>query len=81
MEPFLAHIALVWEVLGVHGDDVTLQVTRVGALMLAVRALVRLVALEDLHVPLQLLVVCESLGAVAAFERQVSAMFALNVSL
>lgn len=81
MEAFFAHVTLVWKVLGVHGDDVTLQVAGIGALVLTVWALVSLVALEDIHVPLQVLVVSERLGAVSTFKRQLGAMLALYMSL
>lgn len=81
MEAFFAHVALVWKVLSVHRDDVALQVTRIGALVLTVWALVSLVALEDVHVPLQVLVVSERLRAVSTLKRQLSAMLALYVSL
>lgn len=81
VEALLAHVALVREVFGVHRDDVALQVAGVGAFVFAVRTLVSLVALEDLRVPLELLVVGEGLRAVAALEGQVGAVFALYVSL
>lgn len=81
MEAFFAHIALVWKVLGVHRDDVALQVTRIGALVLTVRALVSLVALEGLHVLLQVLVISKRLWAVSTLKWQLSTMLALYMSL
>lgn len=81
VEAFFAHVALVRKVLGVHGDDVALQVARIGALVLTVWALVSLVALENLHVPLQVLVVGKCLRAVSALERQLGAVLGLYVSL
>lgn len=81
MEAFLADVALVREVLGVNRDDVPLQVTRVGALVVAVRALVGLVALHRLDVPLELPRVRVRLRTVAALEGQVGAVLALDVSL
>lgn len=81
VESLLTHITLVREVFGVHRDNVALQVTGVGALVLAVRTLVRLVALEDLHVPLQLPLVREGLGAVSTLEGQLSAVLTLYVGL
>ncbi len=81
VEALLAHVALVREVFGVHRDDVALQVAGVGAFVFAVRTLVSLVALEDLRVRLELLVVGEGLRAVAALEGQFGAVFALYVSL
>lgn len=64
-----------------HRDDVALQVTRIGALVLTVWALVSLVALEDLHVPLQVLVISKRLWAVSTLERELSTMLALYMSL
>lgn len=81
VEALLAHVALVREVFGVHRDDVALQVAGVGAFVFAVRTLVSLVALEDLRVRLELLVVGEGLRTVATLEGQVCAVFALYVSL
>lgn len=81
VEAFLAHVALVGEVLGVNGDDVSLQVAGVGALVVAVRTLVGLVALHHLYVPLELPCVGVGLGTVAALERQIGAVLALDVSL
>lgn len=81
VEAFLAHVTLVGEVLGVNGDDVSLQVAGVGALVVAVRTLVGLVALHHLYVTLQLPRVGVGLGTVAALERQIGAVLALDVSL
>lgn len=81
MEAFFTHVAFVWKVLGMHRDDVALQVTRIGALVLTVWALVSLVALEDLHVPLQVLVIGKRLWAVSTLERELSTMLALYMSL
>lgn len=81
MEAFLAHVTLVGKVLGVNGDDVPLQVTGVGALVLAVGALVGLVALHHLDVALEFPRVGVRLGTVAALERQIGAVLALYVSL
>lgn len=81
MKALLAHITLVWKVFRVHRDDMTLQVTGIGAFVLAVRTLVSLVTLEDLSVPLELLVVGERLWAVATLEGQFSPVFALYMSL
>lgn len=81
VEALLAHVALVREVFSVHRDDVTLQVAGIGALVVAVRALVSLVALKDLRVPLELFVIGEGLRAVSALEGKLRAVFALYVSL
>lgn len=69
------------KVLGVNRDNVPLQVTGVGALVLTVWALVGLVALHHLYVTLEFTSVSIGLGTVAALERQISAMLALDVSL
>lgn len=81
VEALLAHVALVREVFSVHRDDVPLQVAGIGALVVAVRALVSLVALKDLGVSLELFVVGEGLRAVSALKGKVRAVFALYVSL
>lgn len=81
VETFLADLALVREVLRVNGDDVPLEVTGVGALVIAMRALVGLVALKEFGVLLQLLLVGEGLRAVFAFEGQVSPVLGFDVRL
>lgn len=81
MKAFFTHVALVRKVLGVHRDDVALQVTRIGALVLTVWALVSLVALEDIHVPLQIFVISKRLWAVSTLKRELSTMLALYMSL
>lgn len=81
MKPFLTDVTLMREVLGVNGNNVTLQVTGVGALMLTVWALVGLVALNHLYVALEFPCVSVGLGTVAALEGQICTMPALDVSL
>lgn len=81
MEPFLTHVTLMREVLGVNRNNVTLQVARVGALMLTVWALVGLVALNHLYVTLEFACVGVGLRTVAALEGQICAVPALDVSL
>lgn len=81
MEALFTHVALVREVFGVHRDDVTLQVAGIGALVVAVRTLVSLVALKDLRVPLELSVIGEGLRALSTLKGKVCAVFALYVSL
>lgn len=81
MKALLTHVALVWKVFSVHRDDVTFQVTRIGAFVFAVRTLVSLMTLENFSVPLQLLVVGERLRAMATLKRQLSPVLALYVSL
>lgn len=81
MEPFLTHVTLMREVLGVNRNNVTLQVARVGALMLTVWALVGLVALNHLYVTLEFACVGVGLGTVAALEGQICTVPALDVSL
>lgn len=49
--------------------------------MFAVRTLVSLMTLENLSVPLELLVVCECLRAMATLKGQFSPMLALYMSL
>lgn len=51
MKPFLAHLTLVGEVLGVHRYDVPFEVTGIGALVVTVGALVGFVTLEKLGMP------------------------------
>ena len=81
MKAFLTHVTLMGEVLGVNRDNVSFQVTGVGALVLTVRALVGLVALHHLYMTLEFPCVSVGLGTVAALERQICAMLALDVSL
>lgn len=81
VKAFLTHVTLMGEVLGVNGDDVTLQVAGVGALVVTVWALMGLVALHHLQVALEFPCVGVGLGTVAALERQICAMLALDVSL
>lgn len=81
VKAFLTHVALVGEVLGVNGDDVPLQVTGVGALVLTVWTLVGLVALHHLYVTLEFPCVGVGLRTVTALERQIRAVLALYVSL
>lgn len=69
------------KVLGVYRDNVSFQVTGVGALVLTVWALVGLVALHHLYMTLEFPCICISLRTVAALERQICAMLALYVSL
>lgn len=51
VKAFLAHLALVGEVLGVNGDDVPFKVAGVSALVVTVGALVSFVTLKKLCVP------------------------------
>lgn len=81
VKAFLTHIALVGEVLGVNRDNVSFQVTGVGALVLTVWALMGLVALYHLYMTLEFPRVSIRLGTVAALERQICSMLALDVSL
>lgn len=69
------------EVLGVNGDYVSFQVTGVGALVLTVWALMGLVALHHLYMTLELPCIGVGLRTVAALERQICAVLALDVSL
>lgn len=69
VEAFVAHVALVGELLGVDGNDVAFQVAGVGALVVAVGALVGFMALKELSVLQQVLLVAERLGALFALER------------
>lgn len=81
MKAFLTHITLVGKVLGVNRDNVSFQVTGVGALVLTVWALMGLVALHHLYMTLEFPCICIRLGTVAALERQICPMLALDVSL
>lgn len=81
MKALLTHITLVGEVLGVNRDNVSFQVTGVGALVLTVWTLVGLVALHHLYMTLEFPCICVGLGTVTALERQICTMFALDVSL
>lgn len=81
MKALLTHITLVGEVLGVNRDNVSFQVTGVGALVLTVWALMGLVALYHLYMTLEFPCVSICLGTVAALERQICSMLALDVSL
>lgn len=81
MKAFLAHVTLMGEVLGVNRDNVPFQVTGVGTLVLTVWALMGLVALHHLYVTLEFPCVSVGLRTVAALERQICAMLALDVSL
>lgn len=81
VETFLAHIALMRKVLGVNGDDVPLQVTGVGALVIAVWTLVGLMALHHLYVTLELPGVSISLGTVTTLEGKICTVLALDMSL
>lgn len=80
VEAFLTHLTLVGKILGVHRNDVSLQVTGVGALVVTVGTLVSLMPLEELRVLLQLLLVGEGLGTVLTFKGQVGAVFGFDVS-
>lgn len=81
VKALFTHFTLVWEVLGVNRNNVPFQVTGVGALVVTVWTLVSFVALKDLCVFLELLVISKGLWAVATLVGQISAMLALDVSL
>lgn len=81
MKAFLTHVTLMREVLGVNRDNVSFQVTGVGALVLTVWALVGLVALHHLYMTLEFPCIRVGLGTVAALERQICTVLALDVSL
>lgn len=81
MKAFLAHITLMGEVLCVNGDNVSFQVTGVGALVLTVWALMGLVALHHLYMTLEFPCISVGLRTVAALEGQICSMLALDVSL
>lgn len=81
MKAFFAHIALMGKVLCVNRNNVSFQVTGVGALVLTVWALVGLVALYHLYMPLEFPCISISLGTVAALEGQIGTVLALDVSL
>lgn len=81
MKAFLTHVALMRKVLGVNRDNVSFQVTGVGALVLTMWALMGLVALHYLYMTLELPCISVGLGTVAALERQICTVLALDVSL
>lgn len=81
VKAFLTHVTLMREVLGVHRDNVPFQVTGVSALVLTVWALMGLMALHHFYMTLEFPSISVGLGTVAALERQISAMLALDVSL
>lgn len=81
VETFLTHVTLMGKVLGVNRDNVSFQVTGVGALVLTVWTLVGLVALHHLYMTLEFPCVSVGLRTVAALERQICAVLALDVSL
>ena len=81
VEALAADGALVGIVFGVHRDDVALQVTGVGALVVAVRAVVRLVLLVRERVLQQLLLLGEGLEAALALVGHLLAVLGLDVGL
>lgn len=81
VKAFLTDVTLMGKVLGVNRDNVSFQVTGVSALVLTMWALVGLVALHHLYMTLQFPCISIGLGTVAAFERQICTMLALDVSL
>lgn len=81
MKAFLTNVTLMGKVLSVNRNYVSFQVTRVGAFVLAVWALVGFVALHHLYVTLEFPGVSIGLRTVTALEWQVSTMLALDVSL
>lgn len=81
VEAFFTHLTLVRKVLCVNRYDVPFQVARVGALVIAVRALVCFVPLKKLRVLLEFFLVCERLRAMFAFKGQVCTMLGFDVCL
>lgn len=81
VKAFLTHITLMGKVLSVNRNNMSFQVTGVGALVLTVWALVGLVALHHLYMTLEFPCFSVGLWTVAALERQICTMFALDVSL
>lgn len=81
MKAFLTHITLMGEVLGVNRDNMSFKVTGVGALVLTVWALMGFVALHHLYMTLKFPCISVGLRTVAALERQICTMLALDVSL
>lgn len=81
VKAFFTHVTLMGEVLGVNRDNVSFQVTGVGTLVLTVWALMGLVALHHLYMTLEFPRISIGLRTVAALERQIGTMLALDVSL
>lgn len=81
VEAFTTDGTFVWVVLGVNGDDMALQVTGVGALVVTVGTKVGLILLVRKSVLHQLLLLGEGLETALAFVRHLFAMLRLDVSL
>lgn len=80
MEAFLTYLAFVGKILCMNWNNVSLQVTGVGALMVTVWTLMSLMPLKQFCVLLQLLFICKSLGTVLTFKRQVIPVFGFDMS-
>lgn len=81
VEAFPADGAFMRVVFSVHGNDMPFKVTRVGAAMVAVTALVSPSVLVCGRVLRQLVLLAEGLAAALAVERQLAAVLRFHVRL